>query len=202
MRTRNLIYVLAVCAMILSFTNAKAGGGENKFGITAGLNMANVAGDNASDNSMKMGLNAGAVVDLGLSDNFSINASVLYSQMGDQSKASSSNKLNLNYITIPILAKYRLSSGLNFFAGPYLGFLMSADYKSSAGSVDVKDQVQSTDFGLHVGVGFQLEGGLGFNARYGLGLSNLDKSVAGVSPTPSNTNSLIAINVSYMFGGK
>jgi hypothetical protein len=196
MRTRNLIYVLAVCAMILSITNAKAGGAENKLGITAGVNMAGIAGDNSGDYSTKTGFNAGVVMDLGMSENLSINVSALYSQMGAQSKDNSSNKWNLNYFTIPILAKYKLSSGLNFFAGPYIGFLMSADAKSDAGSIDLKDNMESTDFGLHVGVGFQLEGGLGFNARYGLGFSNIDKSGG------SNTNNLIAINVSYMFGGK
>ena len=68
------------------------------------------------------------------------------------------------------------------------------------GGTDVKDQTQSTDFGLKVGVGYELASGLGFNAHYEMGFAKLPKEVAGIQP--SITNTVIGIGISYLFGGK
>jgi hypothetical protein len=117
---------------------------------------------------------------------------------GSQSDSASDNKLTLSYIEIPVLAKYKLESGLNFFLGPYVGFLMSAS--ADPGGVDVKDFVESTDVGLKVGIGYELASGLGFNAHYEMGFTKLSKEVLGVQPSTNNT--VIGIGISYMFGGK
>ena len=63
--------------------------------------------------------------------------------------------------------------------------------------MDVKEFVNSTDFGINVGIGYQLEGGLGFGAGYGLGLANLNKE-----GDFTNNNTVIQIAVRYMLGGK
>src|SRR5947207_617073 len=84
---------------LLTFTfisQTSFAGGETKFGPVVGANMATVAGDNTSDASMKIGLHVGFVVDLGLSDNLFIEPGVIYSMKGDQSKADSKFKINLN----------------------------------------------------------------------------------------------------------
>ena len=66
--------------------------------------------------------------------------------------------------------------------------------------VDVKEFVNSTDFGVNVGVGYALESGLGFGAGYGLGLANLNRGEG--SDDFNNTNASIQISVRYMLGGK
>ena len=65
-------------------------------------------------------------------------------------------------------------------AGPSLGFLQSADLEGEVGgvtaSVDFKDVMSSTDFGLGFGSGvnFQLETlSIFLEARYALGLSDV-----------------------------
>jgi hypothetical protein len=172
-----------------------------KVGPIAGLNLSNMSGDNDDDNAMKMGFHVGAMVDIGISDNFIVNPGVVYSLKGTQSDENSDIKLNASYIEIPILAKYRLESGLNFFAGPYIGLLMSAKVTDGDNDLDIKDQMESTDFGLNVGLGFDLESGLGFSAQYGMGLSSVAKTPEGSTEDVDLKNSNIGISVRYMFGG-
>lgn len=200
---KNKIFTAITAIALLTFTlfsQSTFAGGETKFGPVAGINLANVGGDNTSDNAMKLGFHFGFVVDLGITDNFIIEPGIFYSIKGTQSSANSDAKINLNYLDIPILAKYQLESGLNFFLGPYVGILMSATTEPGGG--DIKEFLNTTDFGLKVGIGYQMGSGLGFNAHYGLGLANLNKSVSGGGTTPSNQNAVIGISVSYMLGGK
>ena len=192
MKTKNLLLIVLLFAATTSF-------GQIRFGLTAGANFANLTGDDAGDNNaMKIGVHGGLLVDLGINDNFMIEGGVLYSMKGTQDADESDAKLNLNYLEIPILAKYQLESGLNFFLGPYIGFLMSATVEP--GGTDIKDATESTDVGLKVGLGYQLESGLGFNAHYEMGLTSVGKEVAG--ETPKINNAVIGVGLSYMFGGK
>lgn len=52
---------------------------------------------------------------------------------------------------------------------------MSANQKYDGESDDFKDEMETVDFGLNIGAGYQLENGLLFNARYCYGLSNIVK---------------------------
>jgi hypothetical protein len=192
MKSKKLLLVLLLFAATTSFA-------QTRFGIIAGLNLANITGSDAGDdNAMKMGVHGGVIVDLGISDNFIIEPGVLFSMKGSQSSEDSEFKINLNYIEIPILAKYKLESGLNFFLGPYIGILMSAT--AEPGGVDIKEAFETTDIGLKLGLGYELESGLGFAAHYSMGFTSISKEILG--ETPSVNNTVIGISIMYMFGGK
>ena len=190
MKTSRLVLIAAACCFALT-TNAQV-----TYGPVLGLNMANVGGDESSDYAMKMGFHVGGVVDIGVSDNFSVETGILYSGKGTQSSEESSLKWNIAYIDIPVLAKYKMESGLNFFAGPYVGFLMSSELTDGTLDLDIKEYTSGTDFGMKLGMGFKLESGLAFSAHYGLGLANLNKD-----SEYSDTNGVIGISVAYMLGG-
>jgi len=169
------------------------------FGPVAGVNLANISGDGDSSNAMKTGFHFGGIVELSITDNFIIAPGVIYSLKGTQDKDDSKFKANLSYIEIPINAKYKLESGLNFFAGPYLGFLMSAESTDGTNDTDIKDFLESSDYGFNVGLGFDMESGLGFSAQYGMGLASITKDVAGIAI--DQKNAVIGISVRYMLGG-
>jgi len=190
MKTTKLVLMAAACCFALT-TNAQV-----TYGPVLGLNMANVGGDESSDYAMKMGFHIGGLVDIGVSDNFAVETGILYSGKGTQSSEESSLKWNIAYIDIPVLAKYKMESGLNFFAGPYVGILMSSEVTDGTNELDLKDNTSGTDFGMKLGLGFQMESGLAFNAHYSLGLANLNKE-----GDASNTNGVIGISVAYMLGG-
>ena len=197
MKTRTFTRLtLIIMALTVSlFANAQV-----KFGPIAGVNLANVGGDESSENAMKIGFHVGGIVEISVNENFMVAPGIIYSIKGTQAKTNSDFKVNLNYLEIPINAKYKLESGLNFFAGPYIGILMSAKATDGTIDVDVKELVQSTDIGVNIGLGFDLESGLGFSAQYGLGVSNINKDVAGFTNPDTNTNNCIGISVRYMLG--
>ena len=177
-------------------------GAQVKYGPVAGVNLANISGDYTENAAIKIGFHVGGVVEISVSDNFVVAPGVLFSLKGAQDKDNSKFKENLSYIEVPVNAKYKLESGLNFFAGPYVGILISAKFTNGTTDVDIKNEINSTDVGVNVGLGFDMESGLGFSAQYGIGLSNLNKDVAGSTSTPSIKNSVIGISVRYMLGDK
>jgi hypothetical protein len=226
MRTKSF-YLLAVCAMMLLINNANAQ--ETKFGIKAGVHGANFSSDIPDfESDMKIGFHIGGSVLLGLSDNFGINADVLYSIKGakqtvEQTETVGSvsvtlkgdETVSISYLEIPILARYTLESGLYFNAGPYLGLRMGYkseyDYTmtttingvststSESGSSTEDEGITSSDFGLKVGLGYKLESGLDFGLNYGMGFGNVLDSDAGGDDYYIR-NSTIGLTIGYWFG--
>ena len=193
---KKLILSLAIVALAVTTTNAQV-----TFGVKAGLNLATWTGSDASSTNfpgkaMKAGLNVGGVVNIPVSSNFSVQPEVVYSMEGMKLTGGS---YDLSYINIPVLAKYNFSKGFFAATGPQIGFLTSAKAKPTSGpSTDIKSLLQSTDFAWAVGLGYLTSANVGFDARYNFGIGTIDKG----SPKSKFTNSVIQINVFYMFGGK
>ena len=185
-----LLAFIAVVVCTVSSVNAQV-----KYGPVGGLNLANLSGD-ISDNAMKIGFHVGGMVSFGLSDNLSVDPSVLYSTKGTQDSKESKYKTNLNFIEVPIHVRYTLDNGFNFYAGPFVGLLMSAKYTDGNDDIDIKDNLKGLDYGLSAGLGYQMESGLGFGARYALGLAN----ISDVENTTINTGT-ICVSVNFLLGG-
>ena len=96
------------------------------------------------------------------------------------------SNLNIDQLSIPILAKYKFTPGSSPFilAGGEVGLVISAKlaYSLTAGQIsqsgeeDVKDDLRSIDYGLVFGAGYEAAlGGLsvGLEGRYHLGLQNI-----------------------------
>lgn len=142
----------------VSFANAqdKGGSSDMKFGVKAGFINSNFTGDYDSDATSSFYL--GGLVDFTVSEKFHVQPELLYSMEGAKDAA-------LNFIRIPVMAKYYVMEGLNLQAGPQFGFV--------AGGDDIKDNVKSLDYGLGIGAAYELESGLFFDARYNLGMANI-----------------------------
>jgi hypothetical protein len=117
-----------------------------------------------------------------ISDKFSLQPEVLFSQQGLKEDLYDNQyevKLKLGYINIPLMAKYYATDQLNLEIGPQLGFLTSADYYEKDNEYDesyeedVKRYFKKTDVGINFGIGYQLKNGIGINARYNLGLTDI-----------------------------
>ncbi|WP_304158004.1 porin family protein, partial [Mesonia mobilis] len=178
-------------------------------------------GGDAEDADSRTGLHIGAIAELMLTESFSIQPELLYSMQGAKSEYSDSYtemgvtvtesgeaELKLDYIVLPILAKYYITEGFSVQAGPQVGFLMSAkaegDYTATAMgtsvsesfSEDVKDELSTVDFGVSAGLGYDLDMGVFFQARYYLGLSNIYDVE---SDNFSVQNNVLQVSVGYKF---
>jgi opacity protein-like surface antigen len=116
------------------------------------------------------------------------------------------SKLALNYINIPVMAKYFVTEELSLQAGSQLGILLSATDTSdlttnfpgqanSSKSTDVKSSVNSTDFAFNLGAGYNITENIGVDLRYSLGLTELNK----VSGGTTIKNNVFSLNLGYKF---
>lgn len=111
-----------------------------------------------------------------------------------------SNEINVNYIEIPVLAKFEIGSDkikVAAFAGPSIGFALGGKFKSTF-RVDTGEEIQENtsegdivfyrpdsnsgntefdhniDFGLQGGASVTFLNHLSLDVRYGMGLTNVD----------------------------
>ncbi len=157
------------------------------------MNLSNVTGD-IEDNGIKVGFQIGALAEIMISDKFAVQPELLYSAQGTKFDGEGDASYKLDYLNIPIMAKYYVAEGFSLEAGPQIGFLMSAKYDFDGGDEDIKDELNSTDFGLNFGAGYDVTENINLGLRYSLGLSNINKE-----GDDSVKNSNIAFAVAYKF---
>ncbi len=202
-----LLISTAIFVTVASFSQVR-------FGLKAGLNLANMSIQNANPSpSMKVGFHFGGILDFTLADNISLQPGVLFSTKGfelsgTEEGVSYTATTNVNTIEVPVNLVFKFGSGntkITPFIGPYLGYALSGTVKVEAmgqsqstditfGSAD--GDMSALDLGLNIGLGIEMNG-LIISAQYGLGLADLDPSAEG-----KMTNNVIGISVGYLFGGK
>lgn len=189
---KKLFFTLTFVFTLFVISNAQ-------LGVRAGLNISSysfkASGTTVSADS-KVGFHFGIVNDFKLTDKITFRPGLLYSGMGGKfTVLDESITSNLNYLNIPLSFVYNFTTDdKGFFAelGPYVGFLLSA----KSGDEDIKDSYNSLDFGLNIGLGYDL-GSFIVGANYGLGLANIAKTEDGDDTKANNTN--IAIYGIYQF---
>jgi len=194
---KKFLLVITLCASFLS--NAQSSKREEgiKIGIKAGINMSTFNGDIAEDSSMRNGLHFGLVSEIILSDQFSFQPELLFSAQGYKNDtAGASSKERFNYINVPLMVKYYAYDKLSVEFGPQVGFLINADSRSNAGNTDIDDQ-NIVDFGMNLGLGYELKNGIFFQGRYNLGITNVNG--AQNNDQFKYTNSVFQLSVGVLF---
>lgn len=214
---KKLFLLIAVILLCLNLNAQSSGTPDDgiKFGVKAGVNFASITGDDTDNLSSLTGFHVGAVVDIPVSEKFSVQPELLYSTQGAEYSDSDGydGKFKLNYINIPIMAKYYVADGFSIQAGPQIGFNTSAKdeytgvdpgFNGDSGTDDIKDFVKGTDFGINFGLGYEMQTGLNFSARYCLGLSDINDLPSDIDPGFSygdikNHNGVFQISVGFNF---
>jgi len=184
-----------------------------KYGSKLGVNIANIIGDETDDLNARTSLHAGVIAEIMISDEFSFQPELLYSAQGTKSDYSETldgvtfhfTSVKLEYINVPLLAKYYIVEGLSLEAGPQVGFLITANREfektvneeTETGEEDIIDEIKGIDFGLNFGLGYQLASGIFLDARYNLGLSNINDFEG--ADELKNQNRVLQISLGYLF---
>lgn len=189
--------ILPILVLILLSTNLKA---QTYFGFKVGANFANFSGD-VENNTIKPAFHVGGVVEVQISDFFSVQPEVLFSVQGYQNKDNTSIKYNYNYVNLPVMVRYFVTDNISIDAGPQVGMLLSA--KISTGNeelTDVKDLSNSLDYGFNLGASYEMDSGMNINVRYNYGLSNINNNddVVDAEDIKIN-NTVIQISLGYKF---
>jgi len=164
-----------------------------KIGIKGGLNVSNLMGD-VKDVAIRTSIHAGLVAEIIVSDNFSIQPELLYSGQGASATFEGGGRYKLDYITLPVLAKFPIAKSLYLETGPQVGFLISSKYKDNESNEKIED-LKTIDFGLNAGLNYELNNGVFFQARYNLGLTDI--GIAGDNNRASNA--VIQFSIGKLF---
>lgn len=168
-----------------------------RFGIRAGLNLADWQGETVQSmqdlvdmsggyvsKEMRPGFHVGTYVSIPVAPGFEIEPGLQYSQKGTVLKGKipleQFDFLNANvtltnkaeYLDLPILAKVYVGEGFHIFAGPQVSYLLSNKVSAEAGAFGFKALNQEWDMNS----GFRdfdvaLTGGLGYRFANGFNLS-------------------------------
>jgi len=192
---KKLFLVAALAVFGMSQTNAQV-----KFGVKAGPQITNLVGSDDLDANSKVGFNVGGYANIRFSEQLAFQPELLYSFQGAKTEA----KLNLSYIQVPLMLKWYAYDGLNFEFGPQVAFNVAGKQKvkntiTGAGPLDGTtevssdiDDLETIDFGLNIGAGYELSNGLNFGIRYTHGLTEVIKD-------SDLKNSVFALGIGYTF---
>lgn len=172
-----------------------AAGNAQTFGLKAGMNVSSLS--NFDESKSKIGLNAGIFMNAPLAESFSIQPELLYNSKG--AKADIDNfdvTFNLDYLSVPVMFQYNATPQFYLEAGPEFSFLMSGKIKADGESEDIKDDLNSFDFGVGLGAGYYFTPNFGLTARYVAGFSDVVKD----NPDDAVKNNVFQVGLAYKFG--
>lgn len=178
------------------------------FGVKGGVNFATVnGGENFDSPDSRTSFHVGGLAEFPLADIFSLQVEALYSGQGfdadfdgpDGDKA----EFQLDYINVPVLAKFYIVKGLSVEAGPQFSFLVNEEFdlnpNSNDGDIDFNNtalDAENFEFGVAGGLTFQTEFGLFASGRYNYGFTEIFRKSEALKDIH---NSVFQISVGYKF---
>lgn len=182
------LFLPAAVALLAAAAAPAAHAQGIRFGVKAGANLSNLAGDLVNQDQYKnrWGFHGGVMVNFGLGDIISIQPEVLYSQKGfrygDQSITllgntyRNSGGVRYDYLDVPVLVRVR-AAGVFFEVGPQYSYLMNVSTDRTqtlngnnvsnigSGTSDLSN-VRRSELGYVGGLGFQASNGFLLGVRY------------------------------------
>lgn len=190
MNLRKTLVLTGVFLGVFAFANPKAQAEDFSITFTAGPNLANIGGDDASDDAdMRLGLNAGGLANYALSDQFAVQGGLQFSSKGTTQEiemfdpddptqtVEADIEQALSYLDVPLLAAFHPVEGVSLFGGLQPSILVDAEFTTENGdeeTEDISDAITDVDFAIALGAGYTHESGFGLRAGYDLGLSSTD----------------------------
>jgi len=182
-----------------------------KYGIKAGVNIAQIGSSetkaegetfkgDASD--MKIGFHAGIHMNYSFTDLIGLQYEAVFSMQGGSEKEGSSTlKMNLNYINIPILLDIKPAPNFSIFVGPQFGFNISKSASEDGLSISGKDfenvfgKVNVIDIAAVAGIQYAIMGQFLISARYNFGFTKIPN----IDEVSGACNRVIQIGIGYQF---
>ena len=144
-------------------------------GIKGGYNLAAISFDGDGETEQRHGFHVGFYGESFISESFSIQPELMYSQQGYQiTNSSGTFTQKLDYINFPLMLKAYPSKNFFLEAGPQIGLAIShkEEYDGLFSGSQQYDP-NNFDWGMNFGGGFKTNSGISLGVRYHLGLGDL-----------------------------
>jgi len=182
---------LTTCVLLAGFTTMYSQATSEMFqlGAKGGVNISNFSGDDIGDVKSRTSFHLGLVMEVPLSERFSIQPEVLYSGQGftiedfDQDNVFDTDdniEYQLDYIQIPVILKAYLIGGLSVEAGPSFSFKVNEeiDYQPAddGGDIEIDEDdsaFKTFDLGLAAGLSYKIGGHFFVSGRYNYGFTKI-----------------------------
>jgi len=234
---KKFLLVLIAAAVAVGANAQRYGYGAStqkiKFGAKAGLNLAQISAgttkvdmpggteeitEDASD--MILAFFVSAHVNIPFGEFFGLQPEVSFSMQGGEQtvqipgvSGNIKNKLNLNYINVPVLFEVKPITDFSIFVGPQIGLniyrgttVSMGDQSISVSGKDFDDglkeqgmKLNTLDVAAVVGLQYAIMGKILISARYNLGFTpTMSSDVSGMTLS-GNNNRVIQFGVGYQF---
>ncbi len=200
---KNLKFITAALVLgITQFSNAQtetttSSTSDISFGVKGGVNFATITGDDFESPDSRTSFHVGVLLELPITDMFSLQAEALYSGQGFEFEGLGGDKVEyqLDYVNVPVLAKIYITNGFSLEVGPQVSFKVNEEFDNDPdndpGDFDL-DEAESVDFALAGGLTFKTDMGLFATGRYTYGLTDIIKDV-------DAKNTVFQIGIGYKF---
>jgi opacity protein-like surface antigen len=148
------------------------------FGLRLGLNYSNTNFNMGEpkpvvpvDTKWKPGFVAGALVEVGLSEHLALQQEYLYAQQSGEIKNGA--RYRLQYLSLPLLLKYRVLPHLAIVAGPQFDLMLKAQQEVGGQTTDSTHDTEERGFSATAGLEVSILRNLSLSARYLQGLNHV-----------------------------
>jgi hypothetical protein len=160
--------------VVLFFVCGNLSAQQHPVGIKIGGNLASLAGDGTSDLSSLVNFHAGFFMEIDIAKDVKVQPELLFTVYGFELSEGENKAVRLNYVALPVIAKYFLSEAFSLDAGPQVALLLTA--KNGTGSLaDVKTDFFDRDFGINLGASYAISNKVSASFRYYLGLTDVTR---------------------------
>ena len=176
-----MIAVMAVACLTANAQTARHSAGSFTLQPMLGLATGSLRGEENTGRGMveyendgiRAGLTVGAEAEYYTrTDWFSLSAGVMYTQQGWKFDGSDGYTVKMDYINIPVMTNFYVLRGFALKIGLQPGFLVNA----KNGSIDVKDNCNSFNLSLPVGLSYEFKNGITLDIRGAAAMTNLSKN--------------------------
>lgn len=163
-----------IAALMVATVAAKAQFEPGTFTLQpkVGLALSEISADDAK---FKAGLVAGFEGQYQFNNWFGLSVAALYTQQGSKIKNAEDSKINLEYVNVPVMAKFYVCKGLSLNIGLQPGFMTKGKAKFYGQETDIKKYCNKFDLSLPMSIAYEFNNGLAIEARYTGGLTNVVK---------------------------
>lgn len=168
-------------------------------GIKLGVNSANISNTKLDS---KYGVYIGAFVKIPITDYYTLQPELLYSNQGGKSNSNEYGDVNINYLSIGVPNKFYVgpNNGFHFMLGIGLDINLKNNFVGLT-NFDIDSEISPVDVVALGGIGYEFDFGLALEARYKQGTISVDFFGEDnlYEEAGSNLNGVFQIGASYKF---